>query len=267
MYGLIGLDNDALVPYAIRMMMGIQKLRSRRDPASPIDPRVKQYFALTDDFKATFAARKCKPWFVGIWDTVSSVGWIANPLKLPFTASNPDIQIGRHAVAIDEHRAFFRSNLWHPTAAQAGPKDMKQVWFPGVHCDVGGGYPEAESGLSKIALEWMIEESRASGLLFDDEKVALVLGKRGQGYVPPDPDAEMHDSLKGAWRIAEFIPKRHWDEETRSESWRINNFHRRNLGIRPCVHDAAFERGGNYASTRLPADAVRLSSGNCAQPI
>ena len=83
----------------------------------------------------------------------------------------PDIAIGRHAVAIDEHRAFFRTNLWVPIANpdEAGPKDLKQVWFPGVHCDVGGGYPEPESGLSKIALQWMIEEARRAGLLLDDE--------------------------------------------------------------------------------------------------
>jgi hypothetical protein len=46
-----------------------------------------------------------------------------------------------------------------------GPRDLKQGWFPGVHCDVGGGYPEPESGLSKIALEWMVDEAQSAGLL------------------------------------------------------------------------------------------------------
>jgi uncharacterized protein (DUF2235 family) len=91
------------------------------------------------------------------------VGWIENPVRLPYTSNNPDIRIGRHAIAIDERRAFFRSNLWHPTAS-GGPKDIKQVWFPGVHCDVGGGYPEAESALAKIPLGWMLEEARNAGL-------------------------------------------------------------------------------------------------------
>jgi hypothetical protein len=44
---------------------------------------------------------------------------------------------------------------------QQGPKDLKQVWFPGVRCDVGGGYLEAESGLSKVALEWMLDEAQS----------------------------------------------------------------------------------------------------------
>ena len=90
-------------------------------------------------------------------------------MKLPYSANNPDIAIGRHAVSIDERRAFFRTNLWRPDppSADSGPKDLKQVWFPGVHCDVGGGYPEAESGLSKFALEWMVREAALVGLLID----------------------------------------------------------------------------------------------------
>src|SRR5258707_1001401 len=83
----------------------------------------------------------------GVGTTASSVGWFTSPISLPYTASNPDIAIGRHAVSIDEHRAFFRTNLWRPSSdpAEAGPKDLKQVWFPGVHCDIGGGYKECES--------------------------------------------------------------------------------------------------------------------------
>lgn len=48
-----------------------------------------------------------------------------------------------------------------------GPQNVKQVRFQGVHCVVGGGYTEAESGLSKIALEWMLEAAKAEGLLVD----------------------------------------------------------------------------------------------------
>ena len=41
---------------------------------------------------------------------------------------------------------------------------MKQVWFPGVHCDVGGGYAEAESGLSKLALESLERHHKTCGM-------------------------------------------------------------------------------------------------------
>ena len=87
-------------------------------------------------------------------------------MRLPYTADNPDIEIGRHAIAIDERRAFFRTNLWrlNNSPPVSGPKDLKQVWFVGAHSDVGGGYPEAESGLAKIALAWMIKEAEMAGL-------------------------------------------------------------------------------------------------------
>ena len=153
----------------------------------------------------------CTPYFVGVWDTVSSVGWKDNPLKLPFSADNPDIAIGRHAIAIDERRAFFRTNRWVPSALlnEHGPRDVKQVWFAGVHCDVGGGYAEAESGLSKIALEWMLEEAKANGLLVNDARQAEVLGlSPGSTYAKPDADACQHESLQGAWKIAEWIRSR-----------------------------------------------------------
>ena len=84
------------------------------------------------EFKEYMSRTDCNPWFVGVWDTVSSVGWISNPLKLPYVTNNPDIAIGRHAVSIDEHRAFFRNHLWRPPddpQEPVGPKDLKQVWF------------------------------------------------------------------------------------------------------------------------------------------
>ena len=166
MYGLIRKGNESLVPYAIRMLnaapkqKGISSLMSD-EPISSLKPNTASepaqaggVFALAEDFKRIFSREDCKPWFVGVWDTVSSVGWIGNRLsRLPYTADNPDIEIGRHAIALDERRAFFRTNLWRPKKAppKSGPQDLKQVWFAGVHSDIGGGYPESESGLAKIA--------------------------------------------------------------------------------------------------------------------
>ena len=222
MYGLIGAGNEPLVPYAVRMIWAIHALQKRTRKNSAADSRIAEYFDRADQFKATFS-RPCRPHFVGVWDTVSSVGWFANPLSLPYTANNPEIEIGRHAVAIDERRSFFRANLWRPDATPpggAGPKDMKQVWFPGVHCDVGGGYPEATSGLAKIALQWMIEEAEAAGALFDADKVALMLGRRGHGFSQPDPDGPIHDSMSRWWRPVEYIPKPRWDDATRKREWR-----------------------------------------------
>jgi uncharacterized protein (DUF2235 family) len=252
MYGLIPQGNEPLVPYAIRMLTAINKLRGKSDEDA------KAVFQLAEEFKKTFSRRECKPWFVGVWDTVSSVGWIENPLRLPYTANNPDIEVGRHAVAIDERRAFFRSNLWRPQPPESGPKDLKQVWFPGVHSDVGGGYPESESGLSKIALEWMLKEAMAAGLLVDAAKMNLVLGKSGGGYEPPNPNAMMHESLTPWWWPAEFLLKRHFNWQEKKWERRMNLFRRRTIPPGSMVHQSAYDRAGDYKN-RLPSDAIAVT--------
>jgi hypothetical protein len=255
MYGLLRPGNEALIPYAIRMMMAIQ--RAGRAHAQTVD----DYFSLAREFKRT-VSRECKPWFVGVWDTVSSVGWIENPLRLPFVSDNPDIEFGRHAVAIDERRAFFRTNLWRPATDATkphGPKNLLQVWFAGVHCDVGGGYPERESGLSKLTLEWMLDEASAPqvGLLVDPVERDRVLGRAGGRYAPPDPNAVAHESLKGLWVLAEFVPKRHFDWKTRRERHRMNLFRRRSIPEGSIIHWSVLERGGSSAA-RLPKTVTTL---------
>lgn len=258
MYGLLRPGNEALVPYAIRMMMAIMKAREHGGKDTDA---VREYFALAAEFKSTMA-RECKPWFVGVWDTVSSVGWIENPVHVPYTADNSDIQFGRHAIAIDERRAFFRTNLWRKgddSTQPHGPVDELQVWFPGVHCDVGGGYPEVESGLSKLALEWMLDEATAPavGLLVDPLKRALVLGNRDGLYVRPDPNACLHESLAGAWKLAEYVPKRHYNGQTRRDERRMNLSRRRTISKGSLIHWSVYERLGRYAD-RLPPDVIPL---------
>jgi len=109
--------------------------------------------AISEGFKKTFS-RDVPIRFLGLWDTVSSVGWVWDQKHLPFTQNNPSVQSVRHAVALDERRAYFVQNLWGTV-----PADVEQLWFPGVHCDVGGGYKESDSGLSANALKWMVEKA------------------------------------------------------------------------------------------------------------
>jgi len=258
MYGLLRQGNEAMVPYAIRMMFAI---RNAREKEAGYDKMIADYFDLAGRFKATMA-RECRPWFVGVWDTVNSVGWMDNPLRLPYSADNGDIEIGRHAIAIDERRAFFRTNLWRPgtdPAESHGPRDLRQVWFPGVHCDVGGGYAESQSGLSKLALEWMLGEAEPHGLLVDAAKKRAVLGG-ARPYVAPDPNGPMHESLTGAWKLAEYVPKPHHDWTTGRRERRANNFRRRMIPSGAVMHWSVFERdGGRYAANlTLPPDITGL---------
>jgi uncharacterized protein (DUF2235 family) len=251
MYWLIAHGNEPLIPYAIRMMLAIHRLRERGGSSAEIH----EYFRLADDFKKTFAAFPCHPHFVGVWDTVSSLGWYDNPLKLPYTAENADIEIGRHAISIDERRAFFRTNLWmpDPPTAQTGPKDLKQVWFAGVHADVGGGYPEAESGLSKIALEWMLDEAVSSGLHVDPMKRDAVLGRGGgTEYVRPDPTGLLHRSLRGWWWLAEFIWKRHYNWEKQKSEHRMNRGRPRTIAPGSVIHPSVQARMAADPAYRPP---------------
>ena len=108
--------------------------------------------------------------FLGVWDTVGALGL---PWRLRrFTARHterhqvdvpPTVMKARHALALHELRSFFAPLLWtrgrHP--------QLEQVWFPGAHADVGGGYEARVSGQSEIALRWMSDEASREGLLVD----------------------------------------------------------------------------------------------------
>ena len=246
MYGLLSPGNEPLIPYAIRMLNAANK---QKNGAA---------FELAEDFRTTFRGIICKPYFVGVWDTVSSVGWIENPMRLPYSASNPDIAIGRHAVSIDERRAFFRTNLWRPDppSVDSGPKDLKQVWFPGVHCDVGGGYPENESGLSKFAFEWLAREAAEAGLRVERARIDEVMGRSGTKFAKADCNATMHKSLTPWWWPAEIVPKKHWNRQAQKEELQFNLGRRRTLPPSLFVHAAAFDREG-YS---VPPGAIRVET-------
>jgi hypothetical protein len=78
------------------------------------------------------------------------------------TTLNVNVGYAKHAISIDEDRADFSRVPWSPTARKQDRRDdhgnlyFEQVWFPGVHADVGGGYPENEARLSDGALNWML---------------------------------------------------------------------------------------------------------------
>lgn len=196
--------------------------------------------------------------FLGVWDTVSSVSWAYDYLRYAFTASNPSVDVVRHAVSIDEKRAFFAQNLFKHRNGQ----DIREVWFPGVHCDVGGGYSEADGALAKAPLQWMMVESRkvnGGGVLFNEPHVRKLLKPSSQPwYAGP-----IHESLTWKWFLAEFFPKE--NSLTRIPSPHL--FRKRYLIVRPSdrspapklrVHKTALlrmeDRSTKYSPKNLPAD-------------
>lgn len=139
--------------------------------------------------------RSCEVHFVGVWDTVGSLGVPLNGLQWIAARRHRfhDVSVGDHirhachAVAIDERRRPFAPALWanEPGAVER----VEQVWFPGVHGDVGGGRPNA--GLSEGALLWMWSKAWAAGLAFRPASIETV---------KPDPLDALGESMSLVYR-------------------------------------------------------------------
>lgn len=189
--------------------------------------------ATQDDQGAQFARIVSSRWptirFLGVWDTVASVitprpdrFYLPSLQTLAFTRRNPSVRSFRHAVSVDERRRMFRLDHWYERQTfmpnrfsktnNSEEQDSLQVWFAGVHADIGGGYPERESALSKFPLIWMIEEAEKCGLSVNRATVnQLAWGIQRKGspfsYVAPDVAAVLHESFNSGWRMLEMIPK------------------------------------------------------------
>ena len=164
--------------------------------------------------------------FIGVFDTVGALGIPTRVLAfveqrdLFFdTELGSNVKVARHAVAIDEMRGDFKPTLWDPKAAV----DMKQVWFAGVHSDVGGGYaPKNGQQLSEVPLHWMRREATQCGLVFEPHLVGSVAGlhtapanKSYKGFfkvlgrkrrvIPKD--AVMHQTVRDRYTALDYRPK------------------------------------------------------------
>ena len=106
--------------------------------------------------------------FLGVWDTVGALGLPSrNEFCAPYTEFHqvtlpPNVFAARHAMALHEFRESFPVMLWENSGKQHA--DLKQRWFPGNHCDIGGGHPLHEAGLSDLTLEWMVQEAVTAGM-------------------------------------------------------------------------------------------------------
>ncbi|HTA70055.1 MAG TPA: DUF2235 domain-containing protein [Bryobacteraceae bacterium] len=144
---------------------------------------------------------------VGVWDTVGSLGipsaiGAVDPIVYGFldTGLSPAVLNAFHALAIDEKRAEFPPTLW--TSAAAEGQTLEQVWFCGVHSDVGGGEPDDLPGttaLSDITLAWMMSKASALGLQID----AAV---QKQYTIPLDAKYSL-DTLHTSWNVLCGFPR------------------------------------------------------------
>jgi uncharacterized protein (DUF2235 family) len=236
------------------------------------------------DNAAQFARITSSRWptirFVGVWDTVASVivpradrCYLPSLEELAFTLTNPSVQTFRQAISIDEQRCMFRLKKWDAPQtfkhnrfndAHAEPQDILQVWFAGVHADIGGGYPEKESGLSKYPLLWMIDEATKCGLQVNQATVnQLAWGIQRKGspysYVVPDVRGDLHTSLRGAWWILEYIPKsasyKEWPARKTHFGYYIPDAEPRFIPDGAIIHESVLQRMNampSYRPVNLP---------------
>lgn len=184
--------------------------------------------------------------FVGVWDTVGALGiplgglrwlnFINRRWQFHDTQLSSSIVAAYHALAIDERRGPFRPTLWNLSdKARSGEVDQRveQVWFTGVHSNVGGGYPD--SGLSDIALNWMAGKADEHGVLFRAGRPGASGDRLRtlQKWVAADPrfDGTLVNSRTGIYRLirpyvrqlggagssateaAFFTAQRRWDDD------------------------------------------------------
>jgi uncharacterized protein (DUF2235 family) len=145
--------------------------------------------------------------YLGIWDTVKAPGLLRRSMTWPDTRVLKNVVAGRHAVSIDEKRRPFREYLVDKKARDR----IDEVWFAGVHSDIGGSYMDAPS-LGDITLNWIAEGAKKAGLEFRDCRPFPVLTpahatglihKMGRIWAlalyrtrPIPPGARVHDSVR-----------------------------------------------------------------------
>jgi uncharacterized protein (DUF2235 family) len=154
------------------------------------------------------AQRSCAIDFLGVFDTVKSYGGL-NPVALPHLRHNPVVRTVRHALSLDERRAWYKATTWgqldgdrHRAMTRLRPidrhayldQDIVEVWFTGDHSDVGGGV---------ISRRWMLAEAvrAVPGLVINAAGTEL-LGSKDPA--PGTPSSKWHLG----WWLMEQIPRR-----------------------------------------------------------
>lgn len=207
---LLGFSRGAFTARSLGGMLGAVGLLEKRD--MHLLPQAFDIYRTKPEERQRHPAydlvgrtRKVTIRFIGVWDTVGTLGipvtwmkWLGrrrydfHDVKL-----GSNVRHAYHALAIDEHRKPFAATVWErPSDPPVQGQIVEQVWFAGAHANVGGGY--RDSGLSDIALMWMIEKAEACGLSFDQRYI--------RDQIKPRADGALVDSRSWfykAWRYHE----------------------------------------------------------------
>jgi uncharacterized protein (DUF2235 family) len=227
--GLLRPGSENLVPYALKLYAQSGPSRfSTEDPDGAPDPAAekaeKAFWKVRAEFRRQFGnpafphpfdLHHNQIHFLGVWDTVKSVGWldIRGRLQLarwPFTARITNVGTARHAMAIDERRRFYPVYRFDPALVAEQPDRFQERWFAGVHSDVGGQYPEHR--LSDIAYSWILTEAHAHGLVIDPGRYKAQVGVPFGHALPADDSlGTIHTNPRvwwflGGWRPRNVLP-------------------------------------------------------------
>lgn len=198
-----------------------------------------------ESFKGAFQPhRDVEIQCIGVWDTVDAVGvpfdWLRDLLskviKWRFHDSDlsPLVRNGFHAIAIDDERETFDPVMWNETNKPDG-QVIEQVWFAGVHSNVGGGYPR--EGMALVSLDWMMTRAESGGLRF-------VPALRDQVRQGANVHAKLYDSRSGAKAFYRYRPRD------------IAAFAQKHDAAPPKLHHSVFERVAwqtdDYAPAQVP---------------
>ena len=271
--------------YTVRSLCGFLKVAGLLDGRHRglIDEAYRYYRLPRDEragsaFHRTLAGLSRRPIgvrFLGVFDTVGSLGvplpWlkVLNGRHVEFhdTGLSDMVETACQALAIDERRDPYRPTLWTSAPGKAVRADgtevdqtVLQVWVPGAHSDVGGGYDEAEMseaerGYAAVPLRWMVDRAEACGLAFDEGHTALA--------ARPNPAGRIHDSLTWGWKLVHGASwslgaydrpigneQRRAAARARREPWD----ERKDAVGAELVHACAFDRIEGAAAGRLPKD-------------
>jgi uncharacterized protein (DUF2235 family) len=196
--------------------------------------------------------------FIGVYDTVGALG-----VPIPAVARVNEPIVGFHdttlggtvenavqALAVDERRGPYQPALWTQAAdaAALAGQSVLQVWFPGVHSDIGGGYPD--KGIGDITWDFMMRQAAARGLVIDPDMPTKPLTL--------DPLPAQHDSFDDAWKILSkqlnLIP-----EAVRTVGPKTvgPNGEELTVAVKVALHPSLINRLGKRVTIRAGKDAPR----------
>jgi uncharacterized protein (DUF2235 family) len=215
--------------------------------------------------------------FLGLWDTVAAYGLPIDemargvsrylfPLELPNRKLSPKVDRACHALSLDDERTTFHPVLWDetnepkPTTNEWKTSDERvtQVWFAGVHANVGGGYPD--DSLACVPLTWIMQEAAQKGLRFKSDPNQEPDAQR-RSRSAADKDGRLYDSRSGIGGYYRYGPRDVYQLcHSRSDDSRENV----NIDL-PKIHYTALDRikvnANLYAPIGLPEECAIVDAG------